>query len=546
MKRLCSAALFVTLSLAAQDAPPPASANIEGRVVGKVINSANGEPVRKVTVTLGTRKGARGTSYIAESDANGKFAIEAVEPGEYTISADRQGFIVKPPGASGIPLPPLKVESGQSVPELTITLVPLGVITGRVMDEDGDPIRGADVRAMQYGYVAGKRQLRNANQVSADEKGEFRLYGLRPGTFYLQASGHNSQMSFVQPGDQIRGFRQPSGHAPTYYPSVTDVARAVPVEVTAGALLRGIDIHLRREAIYAVRGKFPQDESRQNSSSYMVQLFPREGNRNGGFGTRRTNDIFEIPSVLPGSYTLVGMHMDGDKRTYAYQPVEMANQDVDVGTLTFSPGSNISGVVHIEGGKERPPDLHVSLQPESLSMFGSPSGEVKQDGSFVLHDVAPGVYQVNLGAVPGAYLKSIQIGDHTLQDRHLDLTQVSGQLTVVLASDVGQVEGAVKKADGEPAVRVRVTLVPEGDQAGRQELSRFAFSNEKGEYKIINVPPGEYKIFAWEEVQAGAPQDPEFRKPFEKRGVAIKIPSNGHASADLTVISVAETQQPKQ
>lgn len=545
MKGFCSAALLVTLSLAAQDAPPPAPAKTAGRVEGKVLNSANREPVGKVTVVLGTRNGAKGISYVAQTDASGRFAVEAVEPGEYTISADRQGFIVKPPGASGVPLPPIKVESGQAVPEITITLVPLGVITGRVMDEDGDPIRGAEVRLMQYSYVSGKRQLRNMNQSSANDKGEFRLYGVRPGTFYLQASGRSFQMSFGQPGDQIRGPRPPSAHATTFYPSTTDVGHAVPVEVAAGALLRGIDIHLRREGAYAVRGKFAQDE-RQIFGTYFVQLFPREGDRNSPFGIRRTNDAFEMAGVPPGSYAIVGVRMDLDKRTYVYQPVEVVNEDVDVGLLTFSPGVDISGVIHIEGGTQRPPDLRVSLQQTGPSMTASPSAEVKPDGSFVLRDVGPSIYQLNLGAVPGTYLKSIKLGDHALPDRRIDLTQGGGQLAVVLASDVAQVDGSVKKADGEPAVRVRVTLVPEGDLFGSQDVSRYAFSNEKGEFKINNVPPGEYKIFAWEEVQAGAPLDPEFRKPFEKRGVALKIPPNGHASADLTMISVAEMQQPAQ
>ncbi len=544
MKTFSLAALFFILTLAAQDVPPPVSAGTEGRVEGKVLNSANGEPVRKVTVTLATRKGAKGTSYIAKSDACGKFAIEAVEAGEYTILADRQGFIIKTPGAPGVPSPPLKVESGQPVPEITITLVPLGVITGRVMDADGDPIRGADVRAMQYGYMAGKRQLRSVTQVSADDKGEFRLYGLRPGTFYLQASGRSFQMSLGQPGDQIRGPRPPSANATTFYPSTTDVAHAVPLEVAAGALLRGIDIHLRREGAYAVRGKFPWDESRPFLGSYFVQLFPREGDRNSPFGTRRTSDVFEIAGVPPGSYAIVGVRTDVDKRTYAYIPVDVANEDVDVGTLTFSPGLDISGVIHMEGGKQRPSDLRVSLQAESPAMSGFPSAEVKPDGSFVLHDVGPAVYQLNLGAVLGTYLKSIKLGDHALQDRRIDFTQGGGQLAVVLASDVAQVEGSVKKANGEPAVRAYLTVVAEGDQSGRQDLFRFAFSNEKGEYKISNVPPGEYKIFAWE-VQVGASLDPEFRKPFEERGVPLKIPPNGHASADLTVISLTEMQQPK-
>jgi Carboxypeptidase regulatory-like domain len=546
MKSFCSAALFVTLTLAAQDAPPPAPANTAGRVEGRVLNSANGEPVGKVIVVLGTRSGAKGTSYVAKTDAGGRFAVEAVEPGEYTISAERQGFMVKPPGASGMPLPPLKVESGQPVPEITITLVPLGVITGRVMDEDGDPIRGVDVRAMQYGYVAGKRQLRNMAQSSANEKGEFRLYGLRPGTFYVQASGRGFQTILGPPGDQIRGSRQPSAFTTTFYPSTTDVGHAVPVDVAAGALLRGIDIHLRREGAYAVRGKLPPGESSQGFANYFIQIYPREGDRISPFGTRRTNEAFEINGVTPGSYAIVGVRTDVDKRTYAYQSVDVVNEDVDVGLLTFSPGVDISGVVQIEGGKTRPPDLRVSLQQSGPSMSGSPSAEVKADGSFVLHDVGPSVYQLNLGAVPGAYLKSVKFGDHALQDRRIDLTQGGGQLAIVLASDIAQVEGSVKKADGQAAARVRVTLVPEGDQFGSQDVPRYAFSDEKGGFKMNNVPPGEYKIFAWEEVQAGAALDPEFRKPFEKRGVALKIPPNGHASADLTVISAAEMQRPAQ
>src|SRR5258708_5332289 len=393
--------------------------------------------------------------------------------------------------------------------------------------------------------MAGKQELRTMSQVSVDDKGEYRLHGLRPGTFYLQASGRSIQMSFAQPGDQIRGPRPPSANASTFYPSTTDIAHSVPVEVAAGALLRGIDIHLRREGAYAVRGKFPQDERPEPFGGYFVQLLPREGDRNSRFGMRRTRDVFEIPGVPAGSYVIVGARTDLENRTYAYIPVDVTNEDVDLGTLTFSPGLDISGVIEMEGGKQRPPDLHVSLQSDGPTISGFPSAEVKPDGSFVLRDVAPAVYQLNLITLSGSYLKSIKLDDHVLQDRRIDLAQGGARLGVGLATDVALVEGSVKKADGEPAVRVRVTLVPVGDQCGSQDVPRYAFSNEKGEFKMNNVPPGEYKIFAWEEAQAGAAMDPEFRKPFEKRGVALKIPPNGHANADLTGISLAQMQQPK-
>jgi hypothetical protein len=538
-------ALFFLLTagiMLAQDAPPPTPAKTTGSVDGKVVNTANGEPVRKVSVLLQPRNGAKGVSYGVVSGGNGRFVIEDVEPGEYTISADHQGFMVKVPGASGAPFPPVKVEKGQVV-ELTIPLIPLGVITGRVMDEDGDPVRGAQVNVQQYGYVAGKLQLRDMDEITANDKGEFRVWGLRPGMFYLRAAvGRGFQVNFNVPGEQVRG--QPLRKAaPTYYPSTTDAARAVPIDVAAGALLRGMDIRLRREALFTVRGKLPVEDNRQMTGGFNLQIVSRDGIPSNS-GARWTSEFFDFAGILPGSYLIKGMRMNGGKRTYASQALEVVNEDVDVGVLTFLPGVDVSGVVRTEGAAKLPANARVFLQQDGPRMFAQPNVEVKPDGTFLMHDVAPDIYQVNVnvGAGTGIYLKSIQVGDHEAGDRRVDVTG-GGQLTLVLAGDVGEVEGSVQNGNGEPAAHARVTLVPLGVHEGRQDLSRFAFSTDQGEFKIRNVPPGEYKMFAWEDVPAGAPQNPEFRKPFEKKGVAVKVEPSGHAKADVTVISVAEMQR---
>src|SRR5689334_5078247 len=238
--------LLLALSAAglfAQDtpAPPPRP---PGRVEGKAVNTVNGEPVRKASVTLLSRKGAKGTSYIAQTDSNGHFQIDGVEPAEYGINAEHAGFLVRPPGAEGAPLPPVKVERDQAVPEVTIPMMPLGVVTGRVTDEDGDPARGVQVRAMQYGFNSGKRTLRNSSQVTSTDKGEFRLFGLRPGTYYLEATPRQVQTYIRQAGEPVKGPRPPAAYAATFYPNVPDSPHAVPVEVGAGAVLRGIDIRL--------------------------------------------------------------------------------------------------------------------------------------------------------------------------------------------------------------------------------------------------------------------------------------------------------------
>jgi hypothetical protein len=533
---------FIAGVLYAQENAQPPQAKTTGTVDGKALNSISGEPIGKVQVLLQPRNGGpQGVTYVAVTDGNGHFLMGEVEPGEYTISATRQNFMLKGPGASGAPLPPVRVERGQTVRDVAIPMAPLGVIAGRVMDEDGDPIRGAVVRAMQYSYVAAKRQLRNVQQTTANDKGEFRLWGLRPGTFYLQAIRRTDQMNIGPPGEQTRG-RQPTAPAPTYYPTATDAAHAAPIEVSTGALLRGIDIRLRRDALFAIRGKLTADENLQNFGGYNLQLMSTDGNRSTA-GVRWTHDVFEFSGVLPGSYVIKGMHMEADKRTFVSHPVEVAHEDVDVGALSFLPGFEISGAVGTDGAARRPPGLRVSLQPVGPGMFSFPSAEVKPDGSFVLKDVAPDIYQVNFSAGMPNYVKFLRLGDRELTDRRVDLTGSGGQLTIMLAADVGEVEGSVRNGKGEPAAKVRVTLVPEGGWTGREDLSRFAFSDEKGEFKIRSVPPGDYKIFAWEDVPAGAPQDPEFRKPFEKKGLAIRLEPNGHGKADLVVISTAEMRQ---
>ena len=149
----------------------------------------------------------------------------------------------------------------------------------------------------------------------------------------------------------------------------------------------------------------------------------------------------------------------------------------------------------------------------------------------LLKDLAPMAYEVAINRVPGVYLKSVRIGDKQLADRRVDLASKLQLLTIVLGADVGDVEGSVKNAKGEPVVRARVTVIPCGDQSSRVDFNRFGFTDEKGEFKIKDVAPGEYKVFAWEDVPAGAPQDPEFRKPFEKQGVAIRMQPNGHGKS---------------
>jgi hypothetical protein len=519
MTRILLSATIAVCGLAAQEPPPYP-------YVAGVVLSTSGDPVRKARVILRAHDEAA-LSHTSDSDANGRFVIQDVLPGVYSISADRPGFMAEQDGAPGAPAPSLKLEAGQSVNDLKIKLVPLAVITGRVLDDEGDPVRGARVEALAYGYQTGKKQLNSLEQTSANDKGEFRLFGLHPGAVYIRASGFSR-------GRFSPAMLATGSFSPTYFPNTTDAAHASPIDLATGGQLSGIDIRLQRENHYSVRGKLPE-VLKQEVTHRMLQIRPRDGS-GGGSGLRQDEETFEFLDVRPGSYVITGDIVSHDRRSVVRQDVEVVNADVEGVTLNFVAPVNLSGSVRVEGVLSHPLEkMRVSLESDFQGQHGA---EVKPDGSFAIPEIAPDAYKITVGSQPGTYVKSMRFGNEDVSGGHIDLTKESGPLTLVLATDVGEAKGSVKKADGDPAVRVRVTLIASGNHLGRSDLSRYAFTDEQGKFHMREVPPGEYKAFAWLDAPFGAPQDPDFRKPFEKQAVAVKMDPNGQATVDLTAISV--------
>jgi hypothetical protein len=515
---LLSAAIAVSF-LAAQEPAPRLF------VSGMVITTG-GEPIRKARVILRAKE-ETAFSYTADSDANGRFKIQDVVPGQYSVFAQREGYMPEDGGAFGAPPPSLKIEAGQSVTDLKVKLIPPAIVTGRVLDDDGDPIRGARVEAMTYNYMTGKKQLNTVNQASANDKGEYRLFGLQPGPLYIRASGNNRNR-FTGASLAIGSF------TPTYFPSTTNAALASPIDLAAGAQVAGIDIRLKREKHYSVRGKLPE-VMKHDVTHRVLQILPRDGFPRGS-SLRQDEETFEFVDVLPGSYVITGDVVSAGKRSVVRQAVDVTNADVDGVILNFVAPVSVSGSVRVEGVLPRPLEkMQVTLYNDVIAHS---SVEVKPDGTFAIPEMMPDVYQITSSNHPGTYVKSIRFGDEEASESRVDLTKGVGPLTLVLATDVGDVKGSVKKTNGDPAVRVRVTLIASGNHSRRADLSGYGFTDEEGKFLLHNIAPGEYKAYAWLDAPFLAPQDPDFRKPFEKQAMAVKLDPNGHATVDLTVISV--------
>jgi len=536
------------------------SAQPSAKVQGTVTNTLTHEPMNEVMVTLHFSGGpkTKGNSYATETKGGGHFTFLHVGPGKYVITVQRDGFRREPDASPGVPSPPVVVEDGKDL-TLAIKMEPLSVISGKIKDPDGDPIRNVSVMAMRYGYVAGKKQLNSAGSVVSDDRGEYRLFGLVPGKYYIRAA-HNRNGPIVQ---------LLAVNAPTFFPGTTDPVEAAAIIVGPGSEAAGIDITLRSEAVFKVRGSMPsltRDQPPQpakgpNGAFYTTNGVQRMGRPNYslrliptvpesllmGYPLSMSEQnglaIFEFSDVPAGSYILTATRSLEDGHTlYARENVQVAGSNVEGVSLTFVPAFDVTGKVVFQGpatGKFE--TMRVRLAPPTAGRGGAvPLVPLKEDGTFVMHDVPPEVFEATVNSPEATYLKSVQVGTKVLSGREVDFTRGPVTLTLVLASDFGEVKGAVKDEKGEPVPRVRVTAIPIGDDLGRMDISRFAFTNEKGAYTIERLPPGDYKMFAWDKVDTGAPQDPDFRKPYEKQGKEIHLKSAGHETADLTVVRVVE------
>lgn len=519
-----------------------ASAQTGGAVKGRVISSLHGEPVANALVTMRELKTSEGAPqvYICQTGADGRFSIAGMAPGIYDPRPTKQGYETRPPDrfATAHDFPPTIVEAGKTVTDLELRLVPDAVIAGKVLDGDGDPVRYAQVELQQYGYVAGKKQLRPIRVEQTNDRGDYRFFYLPPGRYYLYAA--STERSFPS-SHQMNGSSVPLPSfmlGGAYYPGGTEQARATELQAQPGAELDGIDFHLIPEKRYSIRGKLPSG----SNGGYPIRVVERSGTHMlpSRFAMTFSRDGYEVSNLKPGAYLVIGDSVNRakpDERQYARQEVDIIDRDVEGVDLVYSPGVQVKGTVKVEGAAPQDSgNLALFLRSD---FSGQQQAKIAADGTFASPQLGPGIFEVGIQG-ENAYVKRVRVGDREIPDRKIDVEHLSGDLTVTIGADFGRVEGTVTDEAGNAVYNANVTLVPDQRRADWQERYKNMFTLTDGKFRFANVQPGDYKVFAWLGVEPGAPQDADYRKQFEDRGVAVKVEANGRSSVDLKAIVVAK------
>jgi len=544
--KLIACFLFVALAVLSQQAqqpaaPPPTKPEDLCAIEGQVFSLATGAPVPKAEVILrGTQRapnsGGMPQSYSTVSDAGGNFTLKDLEPGKYRLSIHRTGFVNfnygshRTSGAGTM----LSLDPGRRMKNLVAKLTPHAVITGRLVDDNNEPIVSARVEVMRYTYQLGRKQLTAMGSGSTNDLGEYRIYGLAPGRYYLVARPGGD---IDENGVDRSAVPRTEDDVPTYYPGTIDAGAAAPIEVGPGMQLRGVNVALAKARTFHVRGRV------EGHSGANVMFAPR-GESSWSYPNAQhmtgPKGTFEINQVLPGAYTVSAMAWTGQKVYSALQDVDVGESNIDGLVLTLAPGSDISGHFEVEG--TAPPNLdavQVYLRPHSQTGMIFPSTAApSHDGLFTISDVGVEPYSVQVtGAPDGYWVKSIRMGDQEVKYTGIDLGHSpAAALTVILAPNAAQIDGMILNEQQEPAAGATVVLVPEAKLRDHSEAYRTGSSDQNGRFTLKNIEPGDYTLFAWEDVEYGAYMDPAFLKPVEDRGQAISLQEGGHESVQVNMI----------
>ena len=530
---------LLPLAVAAQSPTPPGDlCSVEGRVV----NAVTGEPVKKATVVL-RRFTPPSLAYSTVSDSDGRYAMKNIEAGLYRLWVDRSGFLTaeygaRKPAQTGTDL---ELSRGQNTKDLNFRLTPHGVVSGRIVDEDGDPIVNAQVQLLRLRNTRGKKELLPVGMIwpgiSSNDLGEYRIFGLAPGKYYLTAD-YRSPASGQQAIDRSATPQPEREYLPAYYPGTPDADAALSFDVAAGAETRGIDFRLSRSRTVSIRGHVT-NKAVPGHPQISVNL--NSGFRGGGVSIVADGaGKFEFRRVVPGSYTLQASVEGGDTFYAARQHIEVHDEDVDNLNLTIVPGVPVEGRVRVEGGRKAGLD-NVSFNLVAPEGADSSHAPLKEDQTLHFENVNAGHYNLVSYELPeGFYVKAVRSGETDVLASGLEVgSEAPAPLEIVLSPHAGQITGVVQNSDTQqPASFSQVVLIPQEKERREQWwYYKTTTTDRAGSFTFKSVAPGEYKAYAWDENEDGAYMDPEFMKPFESKGEVVTVKESSQLTEQLTLIS---------
>lgn len=343
-----------------------------GSIQGHVLDAGSGQPVKEATVV--TIPAAGGRRAETQTDAAGAYRFLDIEAGQYKVSVskagyDRNPFLVGRSSYSRV----LTLGAGQQLKAVDFSLNRAGVITGSVRGPDDQPVMGAQVSALTALELTGRRWVSPAGvSVRTDDRGQFRLFDLSQGRYYVKVLGPSQPVVFRAGGEVTKAPKTDADFLSTYYPGVDTLSQAVPVAVTPGRETPGIDLRLLTGPLFAVSGRVQRSADADGRTLTTVWLESLDDtNGEAQHVACDSAGQFQFGSVRPGAYRVTAYQMSAVGSVPAMAgAVEISVTDRPRENLVIglSAASEAGGMLRVEDGKPVPAEvaqrLGVAMMPE--------------------------------------------------------------------------------------------------------------------------------------------------------------------------------------
>ena len=529
---------------------PPRDARLvtgHAAIRGRVLASDGGQPMRRATVRVSAPE--LRVARTAFTDPDGRYDFRDLPAGRYSINASKPAFVSWSYGQTrpNSPGTTITLSDTQTADNVDIRLSRGAVITGRVIDEYGEPIPNASVMAMRRQYQQGQNRLiPSGERAQANDIGEYRIFGLAPGQYYLSSTVQ--ALTLAMPvGNSVEVSGQNSGYAPTFYPGTADAASAQKLTVGAAQTLSGVDIALTPTRLATITGSAVDSEGRPMAGSVFATSrgFGVGIGLGGVGGPIRPDGTFTIPNVPPGNYLLRtnaprnGGVVNGPP-DFSVAEVVVTGDDVSGVRLAPLALVTISGHISFDdpGAAQslKPSTIRVVAQAVNADDFagigvgaGGPPRPVKDDFTFELK-TPPG--RIGLAAIIQQAsstwrLKSIHVNGSDVTDTGFDVgSQAVSGIEIEMSNRLQQVTGTVTDARGEAVKDYTVALFSQDRARWKLATNRYLALGRPGPdggFKVATLPPGDYYAVAFDAIDVSSWQDPDLLEGWSRVATAFTL-----------------------
>lgn len=554
----CLLAALTGTCLARQQPRSSRAAAGSYQVSGTVVHALTGEPLAGVTVVLSPNvdlSRQRGTDRTEDesrpaeirpvlSGKDGSFAFTGLKAGKYSLSAAKRGFSQQgyeqhEQFATAIVAGPDKDSAN-----LVFRLQPDASIGGRIVDEHNESVANAQVTLYREGMQNGRRGIYRMQQVQSSDEGMYRFAHVRPGKFYVAVSatpwyaqygGNRQRMGFRADGGGPAAPPAEDGSSAldlafpvTFYPGVTDSARAEAIELKPGqretadfALMAVPSLHVRVNTATSEPQQFV-------TATLMQEVFDSPGPR--GRNMSFSQGVTEISGITPGHY-LLQLHSNAPNRAItaaAMREIDITG-NMEVNAVDIPTGVNVTGSLRFDGPAPSDPARLVMRRrtyPGPLPLQVNAKGEISSD-----QPVPPDTYDVAF-PVNGYQISQISVNGAKLKGQSVQIGASDVRLTVVVAKSSGRLEGIALK-DGKPLAGAMVVLVPEDME--RPLLYRRDQSDSDGSFLMSTVTPGRYTLLAIENGWELEWSKPVVLKQYLGSGETVQVALDGKYQVNVKV-----------